>query len=174
MICIAIIDEVSLSDSFIDAQWAALRLEYPDRPFCLLQPNQPGGTPIQSDLYRPSDFDSDPLTVFSEVNREDTGNSNAISDWYAICGLQALKAQGLNRVALFQNNSGSLVLSDIDKSRALFANNLAANGFTSLSDVEQNTIEDWIAPCLGGTIIEEPSVSPSVAPSSAPSGSSIP
>jgi hypothetical protein len=151
-VCIAVIDESSQPPSFITTQWDALRAAFPKRPFCLLQPNLPGGFPLEAELFRPVAFDNDPLTTFSFVNRQNTGNASAFSDWYQICKIDAYRRQGLNRVSLFVDTSGSLVEADVSLSISLFQQNVAANGINSLVDQVQNESEDWIEDCINASV----------------------
>jgi hypothetical protein len=151
-ICIAVIDESSQAPAIMTSQWDTLRATFPDRPFCLLQPNMPGGDPPETALFRPVSFDNDPLTTFSFVNRQDTDDPSAVSDWYQICQIDAYRSQGLNRVSLFIDVSGSLVAEDVSLSIALFEQRVLENGINSLVDEEQNGSEDWIDDCINSSI----------------------
>lgn len=139
--CIAVIDE---NDSFSDAQmnalWEEFREKYPDRPFCLLRP----GTAEK--LYLPIAFQSDPLTVFRQVNRDGESASVSPSNWFDICGLQRLFSTGIGFVGLFVDNSGSMTTSTVQGSFDQFVATLEANDleFTTLF----NNQENWIEPFL--------------------------
>jgi hypothetical protein len=148
-ICVAVIDESTMDNSFMTSQWNTLRTLYPDRPFCLLQPNQPGGPlPTESDLFRPFAFDNDDLATYSSVVRQNRGNPTAISDWYHVCDFNKYKKIGIRRVALFIDNSGSLAPADIALSKTLFQSRLSENGFQEMTGIVENQDEDWIAPCI--------------------------
>uniref|UniRef100_A0A7S2YBK5 Uncharacterized protein n=1 Tax=Entomoneis paludosa TaxID=265537 RepID=A0A7S2YBK5_9STRA len=139
--CISVIDEVSIFNSQITSSWEGFRAQYPDRSFCLLDVASAASNDI---IFRPSSFDSDPLTTYSVVNRDD-GNVNSASDWFDICGLGDLKARGLLRVALFIDNSGSMTTSSVQASFNLFQQRLEEEGLTFVDGI-YNDREQWIEP----------------------------
>lgn len=142
--CIAVIDESSVGDSIIDVLWDELRVTYPDRRFCLLQPILPGN--IRPTMYRPPDFHSDPKTLYQAVNRDD-GNATLASDYYSICGIEQQRRKGLTNVALFVDISGSMDETTVATSLDLFDRMLQNANLRNVSGV-YNDIEDWITPCL--------------------------
>jgi len=77
--CIAVIDEAD-GRSF-DERWIQFRSQFPNRPFCLLQPNLPGNNPPGSQLSRPASWANDSSTIYSPVRR-DRGLAANVSDWY--------------------------------------------------------------------------------------------
>ena len=142
--CIAVIDESStLSLNQVNTKWAAFRATFPDRPFCLLQPQIPNTGNDQLFLPTNPDFLSDPRTVFAQVNR-DNGNVNLASDWLTICGYGDLATTGTEFVALFIDTSGSMTLNTVASSFAKFETDVVAAGLTYCS--VQNSLEDWIDP----------------------------
>lgn len=153
--CISILDEnTPFRKTQIDQLWDDFRMVYPDRPFCLLQPNQIGRRwtiPSNSQLYRPHSFTDDGNTIFRNVTR-DNGNENREVDWYDMCNLSVSKSQGLTRVALFIDDSGSMSLNTVGASLRLFEENLELNGFEIVRGV-QNDDEDYITPCMTATTI---------------------
>jgi hypothetical protein len=138
--CIAVIDESdNFSDGTIDTTWAAFRAKYPDRPFCLLQPQNPDTG--YNRLYRPAAFASDPKTKFAVVNRDNNDTSQA-SDWLTMCGITG--TTGIDFVALFIDTSGSMNLGTVQASFAKFQTDLAALGLAYCNVL--NGVEDWITP----------------------------
>jgi hypothetical protein len=151
--CIAIIDESSQSDSYIESQWAEFRTEYPDRPFCLLQPLNSAS----SRLYIPPSFLSDFRTTFAQVSRDNLGASSEIqpspSDWFNICGFGVYEGSDIDFIGKFLDTSGSMSLSTVQASNDLFDENVNSTGLT-IQEVF-NGIEDWITPFLT-TLVPEP------------------
>lgn len=139
--CIAVIDESSLINTYIDSTWNTFRTNWPNRTFCLLQPQIPNtGNDV---LYRPPAFDSDPRTKNKTVTR-DGGNPADASDWFNDCGFGSLSTSGIDFVGLFIDTSGSMALSTVQASYDLFVTTLANAGL-SFCKVE-NSDEDWITP----------------------------
>ena len=132
-----------------EPDWALFRSEFPDRPFCLLQPvpTKPG----LDVLNFPSSFFDDPINIFDQTTREAADITNP-SDWYDLCDLESRKAQGLTNVVLFVDNSGSLITANVQNAFDLFAQRVAMNGFTIVSAVE-NFDEDYISPCLETSLL---------------------
>ena len=176
--CVAVIDETNQMFAETDLLWGQLRDTYPERPFCLLQPNQPTGFPGNEHLYRPAAFNTDEITIFHNVTR-DNGSAALASDWYSECDLEAAKRQGRTQVALFVDTSGSLQIANVASAYQLFYQMLAANGFEVVSGTPTHD-EDWISPCLTAsansqrpqqvsfTTSETEDVSPTTPPSAYP------
>jgi hypothetical protein len=139
--CIAVIDESSNPDNAVESRWTAFRQEYPNRPFCLLQPQNPPTS--NSRLYRPTTFDDDPRNTFAIVNR-DNGVTANLSDWATICGIRELATGGIDYVGLFIDQSGSMNLNTVQASYDTFLNDLSNLGL-AFRTVE-NSAEDWITP----------------------------
>lgn len=137
--CISVIDENNGRNT--DADWATFRATWPDRPFCLLQPVPASG------LFVPTNFTNDTVVnVFSEVTRGALDATNT-SSWYDICNLDNSRLNGLTKVILFVDNSGSLVTADVQNAFDLFATEINASGLEIVAAVE-NSSEDYISPCL--------------------------
>jgi len=140
--CISVIDENDSKN--VEDDWNELRMgEFRDRPFCLLRPIPPGAG---GGLSFPTTFFTDPRNIFANVTRDSADVSNP-SDWYNICNLDAGKPQGLTRVVLFVDNSGSMTTSSVQNAFDLFAQRVVENGFQIVTAVE-NASEDYIDPCL--------------------------
>ena len=139
--CISVIDENDNKN--VEDDWNELRVKFPDRPFCLLRPIPPGAG---GGLSFPTTFFTDPRNIFANVTRDSADVSNP-SDWYNICNLDAGKPQGLTRVVLFVDNSGSTTTSSVQNAFDLFAQRVVENGFQIVTAVE-NFLEDYIDPCL--------------------------
>lgn len=143
--CIAIIDESdNFSDAIIEEKWISFREDYPDRPFCLLQPLNSAS----STLYIPPSFLSDPRTTFAQVSRDDLGAASEIqpspSDWFNICGFAVYQGSDIDFIGKFLDTSGSMTLTTVRASNDLFDQNVSNAGLTN-QDVF-NTGEDWITP----------------------------
>jgi hypothetical protein len=77
---IAVIDESYGSNAgAFPSLWTQFRDRYPERPFCLLQPEP---NPIK-DLFIPTAFLNDTRTIYSPVKR-DFGDNQTISDRFEI------------------------------------------------------------------------------------------
>lgn len=140
--CVAVIDESdNFSDATMNARWIGFRNNWPDRHFCLLQPQIP--STWNNRLFIPPSFTADNRTIFTIVNR-DGGDPNAASDWYDICRLDRFAATSIEFVGLFIDTSGSMTLATVKASYELFQNRLARAGLTYCSVF--NAREDWITP----------------------------
>lgn len=135
--CIAVIDESSQTNAYIESKWTEFRQRFPRRPFCLLRPVPAGAS---GGLYRPAAFDADPLTRFFDVTRDGQYNVN-VSDWYELCGLEQWK-NVIDFTGLFIDTSGSLKASYVQGSIDLFLEKLEMNNleYRQLN----NPAEDWI------------------------------
>jgi hypothetical protein len=143
IVCVAVIDEASSPPArVLESDWITFRKAYPDRPFCLLQPDP---NP-RSDLKIPPEFLTDPNIIYAHVNR-DLGNPANSSDWYSICRLGELQNRGFTEVVLFVDNSGSLVTIDVQASYEQFQSDVHANGYTLLAILE-TTLENYFLPFL--------------------------
>jgi len=142
--CIAVIDESQGSQSLarFESLWTLFRESYPERPFCLLQPFPE--TPPS--LFIPQAFLNDTDTIYSQVSR-DFGVEIDRSDWFEVCSLDVLRAQGVVDFAIFIDNSGSLTTPQVQASFNLLLERAAQEGLTLVSGIE-NTAEDWISPFL--------------------------
>jgi Dictyostelium (slime mold) repeat len=148
--CISVIDESdNFSDADINLKWATFRANFPDRPFCLLQPLNPS----YSRIFKPTnpDFLTDPRVVFAVVNR-DNGDPNLASDWLGACGYSTLAINGVDFIGLFVDESGSMTRATVQASLDKLDLDLAAASLTYCSVF--NGSEDWITPfdTLLGTV----------------------
>lgn len=128
--CVAVIDESSLPNSFLDQMWAEFRSKFPNRPFTILQPPSVLGT-----LYLPPAFLQDPLTRYHTVNR-DAQFGLPVSDWYELSGIQ--QWSNVKYVALFVDDSGSLEEWQVRGSLELFQNRTAEMGLEVRKVVNPN------------------------------------
>jgi hypothetical protein len=86
------------------------------------------------------------MTIYSDVNR-DGGIVADASDWFDICNLGGLKAQGVTNVAFFIDESGSMNRFTVQASLDLLSSNMANEGLTLVSGT-YNARENWIEPFL--------------------------
>jgi len=98
-ICIAVIDEVSVRDSTIDANWNIFRSKWPTRKFYLLRPSD-------RDIHLPPGFASDPNAFGPITVNRDNGNANLTSDWFTLANCDTLVAGASIRLSV--DRSGSL------------------------------------------------------------------
>lgn len=138
--CIAVIDECSRTQTTMNQSWSQFRSNWPNRPFFLLHPLLQA-KPFRALLKEPVTFKSDPLTTYSQVNR-DGGSTNAASDWYTICQLDQLPDG--SKLALFIDDSGSMRLSTVQASYNLFLQKIQARNMEII--VISNRTENWIEP----------------------------
>jgi hypothetical protein len=86
--CISVIDESGGQNNNFDTKWADLRATYPDRPFCLLQPQETDGIPFsKTSLDIPDAFDLDTGAKYENVSCGTADITNP-SDRYELCGLE--------------------------------------------------------------------------------------
>lgn len=148
--CVSVIDEND--NKFVDGAWSTLKSIYPDRPLCVLQPWPPYSNGI---LSLPTDFYTDVNSnVFSEVTRNPEDATNP-SDWWDICGLEALRRTGLRRVLLFVDESGSMDRFDVQTSLDLFVAAVESAGM-EVVDAVYNGDEDYIHPCYQTHLVDFP------------------
>ena len=146
--CIAVIDEASnfTTPQFYD-KWANFRSSWPDRKHYILQPTSTGivSESIDGLLNIPSNYDSGFGTSFQVAGViRDNGISTISSDWFGLVGL----VTGTDtKVALFIDQSGSMVLNTVQTSYNRFLSSCTAANITVR--VESNSAEDWVEPFTG-------------------------
>lgn len=104
-------------------------------------------------VHSPTGFDNDTVnnpdsldrTIASTVVR-DGSNPSVSSDWFDICNLNQLTPENVPFIGLFVDNSGSMRISTVGTSLALFESSAAEAGFTIRRVV--NSAERWIDPFL--------------------------
>jgi hypothetical protein len=139
--CVAVIDESSKTDSFIDNKWQEFRTRFPDRPFCLLQPFA-----IRNNrLYTPEAFNQDNRALRVNVTR-DAGVTANLTDWFTSCRLDRFASSGIDYVGFFIDESSSMTRRTVQASLDEFNRDLTAAGLNYSSVF--NTAEDWISPFL--------------------------
>ena len=74
--------------------------------------------------------------------KRDGGNANNTSDWYNICGLDAIPDN--SKVAIFIDTSGSMTMSTVSASYQQLSDKLTERGITFITVTNSN--EDWITP----------------------------
>lgn len=134
--CISVIDESSLSSTVIRNSWLNFRQRWPNRPFFLLQPGK-----TKRELNVPTEFDTDPLTKYANVNR-DFGTVSARSDWYTICNLASLPDGA--KIAIFIDTSGSMTLNTVRASYDWLIAQLAQRNMSVIT--VSNGQENWVVP----------------------------
>lgn len=157
--CISVIDE-SYEESvrFFANKWRRFREFYPDRPFCLLHAGiftneddednfaYSDGIEEAESIRVPTSFFADDNAIFAFVNR-DFGNENDRMDWFDLCNLEGLKAEGVGRVAFFIDESGSMTRDMVGASLELFQEKLESENVETVAAI-YNDEEDWIQPFL--------------------------
>lgn len=149
------------SEELVAENWGKFRNEFPDRPFCLLQPfyfidgidedqfleDYPQGMTEESDALRvPDSFLNDRRTSYHKVYR-DSGKIEYRDDWYDLCDMEDLVNRGVDQVALFVDKSGSMELDTVRASYDWFVDQLDRKNvdvaYGVMSDAES---EDWVRP----------------------------
>jgi hypothetical protein len=152
-VCIAVINESSVSLSTMQASYNKFRLLWPNRKIYLLWPK---GSYSTSDLKIPSGWsttkgDFGPIQI-----PEDNGNTSLRADWYALCNLDQVVAGG--KIGVFLDTSGSLGYNKVKASYEFLLSRISARGITHIT--VQNSIENWIEPfndmSLGDTTTTQP------------------
>ena len=110
---ITVIDESSDTPAVIEEDWNNFRKHYPNRRFCLLQPQ--GIQYTFDNLKVPATFNNSFRATGPLAVNRDVGNVELISDWFDLCGLGSLRPGSV--VALAIDVSGSM---DIDTVRASY------------------------------------------------------
>jgi len=147
------------SDAQVAENWGKFRNEFPDRPFCLLQPfyfvdgldedqfleDYPEGLTEESNALRvPDSFLNDKRTSFHKVNR-DRGKVEYRDDWYDLCDMEDLVDRGIEQVAFFVDQTGSMDLETVRASYDWFLETLDRNDVEVVYGV-LNDKEDWVRP----------------------------
>lgn len=100
-ICVAIIDESSVSQSNINSSWNLFRTRWPTRKFYLLCPD------IKYDeVELPVGFDSDPNAFGPFIVSRDNGDRTKTTDWFDLCDINTLVSGSSVRWAV--DDSGSM------------------------------------------------------------------
>ena len=137
-VCISVVDETDGqydTQSEIDADWTAFRDVYPSRPFWVLRPGS-------ETVDLPTTYLSDPLANdIIQVNR-DNGNSSSTSDWFTLTELD--QAPSGTQVSLLLDNSGSMKISTVAASLALFKEKCSDAGII-VNQLTMSPIEHWIS-----------------------------
>jgi len=156
--CVAVMDEsIERTLEEVAEHWGKFRDRYPDRYFCLLQPfyfidgkdedqfleSYPGG--IYEEMLRvPDSYHNDRRTSFHQVNR-DSGKTEYRDDWYDLCDVEEWKLRGLDRLALFVDQSGSMDIGTVRQSYDWFITKVQASNIEIVSG-NSNDDEDWVKP----------------------------
>lgn len=135
--CIAVIDENDTQDSqaAVNAKWADFSERFPRRRMFVLRPTHP-----TLPLYTP--HDPGPNFIGPIPVARDEGNVSLRSDWYDLCGLDALPMH--SSIALFVDNSGSMTTNTVRASYNYFMQRLQERSISVV--VVENGDEDYITP----------------------------
>lgn len=135
--CIAVIDENDAQDSQagVNAKWADFSERFPKRRMFLLRPTHP-----YLPLFTPQD--PGPNFIGPIPVARDEGNVALRSDWYDLCGLDALPMH--SSIALFVDNSGSMTTGTVQASYNFFMQRLQERSISVV--VVENGDEDYITP----------------------------
>jgi hypothetical protein len=124
-ICVAVIDEVSVSSSSINASWTAFRTQWPNRKFYILDPTT--GT-AGDNITLPTGYTSD-ANAFGPIKvARDNGNDAVATKWYDLVGAASLATGASVRLSI--DSSGSMRrdgISCVKASRELFIRDLGTS-----------------------------------------------
>ena len=135
-VVITVIDESSISAAEIEFDWNNFRTHYPNRRFCLLRPEEYLNG---NDIKVPPNFVGSFRALGPiDVNR-DSGDAERASDWFTLCGLDALRPGSV--VGLAIDNSGSMAPADVQASIDLFLLKASAAGL--IVDYRLMPNENW-------------------------------
>lgn len=128
-ICVAVIDEVSPSQTEINASWTAFRTQWPNRKFYLLQPTT---KTVGTDIVLPVGFTSDP-NAFGPIRvTRDNGSAAAATKWYDLINADSLVSGASVRLSI--DESGSMKnggVNCVTASKALFIQDLSTSNGNS-------------------------------------------
>lgn len=143
--CVAVIDESSLSNQFIQNSWDNFRANWPLRRFVLFTPTigsgpeftSPGGAPTDlGSVWIPPNFDGNSYNV-----RRDNGNSNFVTDWFSLTGLTNPDVE-VKVAMLYIDTSGSMTMDTVLESAKLFTKSMSDYDFRYKSVFDAS--ESWI------------------------------
>ena len=135
-VVITVIDESSISAAAIELEWNNFRTHYPNRRFCLLRPEEYLNG---NDIKVPPSFTGSFRALGPiDVNR-DNGDVDRASDWFTLCGLEALRPGSV--VGLAIDNSGSMSPASVQASIDLFLLKASAAGL--IVDYRLMPNENW-------------------------------
>jgi hypothetical protein len=141
--CVAVIDEDDNFGVYGQDQatlWSEFRAVYPVRPFCLLAPSDGGN------LRVPQNFLDDDYAIVKYDIRRDYGDPSLAEDWYKLCAIDQYNPAMADSVGLFVDNSGSMMLEEVQASYDLFVSNVENAGIKVREVVDGN--ENWILPFM--------------------------
>jgi len=118
---ITVIDECSDPAELIEDDWNNFRKHYPNRRFCLLQPQ--GNLYTFDDIKVPATFNNSFRATGPIAVNRDGGNTLQISDWFELCGLGSLRPGSI--VALAIDISGSMEIATVLASYNYFKSRIA-------------------------------------------------
>ena len=135
-VVITVIDESSISAAAIELEWNNFRTHYPNRRFCLLRPEEYQNG---NDIKVPPNFTGSFRALGPiDVNR-DNGDVDRASDWFTLCGLEALRPGSV--VGLAIDDSGSMSPASVQASIDLFLLKASAAGL--IVDYRLMPNENW-------------------------------
>lgn len=114
-ICISVIDECSVSQSQINADWNTFRSRWPNRKFYLLVPDANANR-----VGLPPGFSTDPNAFGPILVNRDNGNANQASDWFTLANCDSLPNGSQIRLAVDRSgsiDSGGAVKASLDLMR---------------------------------------------------------
>jgi len=88
----------------------------------------------------------DRTTIFEPVPF-DNGNPALASSWMSFCNLDSITSADIDFVGLFVDNSGSMIVPDVQASLDKFKADMASKGIQIRRVYDRN--ERWIDPFLG-------------------------
>ncbi len=124
-ICVSVIDEVSPSQSEINASWTAFRNQWPTRKFYLLQPTT---RTVGDRIVLPTGFTSDPNAFGPIKVSRDNGNDAVATKWYDLVDVASLPSGASVRLSI--DDSGSMKdggVNCVKASRELFIRDLGTS-----------------------------------------------
>ena len=154
---IAVIDVDGPSDSELEGSWTSFRIQYPNRPFCLLEVRGSGN------IFIPSQLLQDSNVIYRKVEG-DRGDFFFASDWFDLCHLYLLGGAG--KGSTIPVRSVALLLNaNADSVKASYANFMSKLETYQIERKDAIRLSDnnWIDP-LNRSFLDTPSGNPPSSP----------
>jgi hypothetical protein len=142
-VCIAVIDENdNTTQTTYNADYTTFRTTWPQRELWVFRVPDPNNRPFRYPAnWGASTLDKGPFTVTRDSGINPVTQA---TDWFTLAQLDRLPPGA--KVGLFIDDSGSMRVSDVQRSLDIFNRKIAAAGLSIIT--VSNTVENYIAPFI--------------------------